>query len=130
MTDMDQPFALQIPERRHPNDDGSPDPFFTGWRMGWRAGWIAGWEADPQATPPAPAPSGERLTGYVVVDIGCLECGEPSYLVGVVADRDAAVAAGAQVVLDSSTDALSVTWGGQGIVVAFRLNGDWRSPNV
>lgn len=47
-----------------------------------------------------------------------------------VADRDAAVAAGAQVVLDSSTDALSVTWGGQGIVVAFRLNGDWRSPNV
>lgn len=128
MTDMDQSFALQIPDRRHPNDDGTPDPFFTGWRMGWRTGWTAGWEADPQATPAEEWPAG--LAGYVVVDIGCLECGEPSHLVGVVADRDAAVAAGAQVVLDSSTDALSVTWGGQGIVVAFRLNGDWRSPNV
>lgn len=72
----------------------------------------------------------EPRTGYVVVDIGCLECGEPSHLVGVVADRDAAVAAGAQVVLSSSADALCVHWGGQGIVVAFKIDGDWRSPNV
>lgn len=66
-------------------------------------------------------------TGYVVVDIGCLECGEPSYLVGIVADRDEAIAAGAQHVLDSRSEAGAARWGGQGLVVAFRIDGDWST---
>lgn len=69
----------------------------------------------------------EREHGYVVVDIGCLECGESSHLVGIVADRDEAITAGAQHVLDSRSEAEAARWGGQGLLVAFKIDGDWST---
>lgn len=69
----------------------------------------------------------EREHGYVVVDIGCLECGNPSYLVGIAADRDAAIALGAEEVFDSRGEAEDSAWGGQGWVVAFKIDGDWST---
>jgi len=69
----------------------------------------------------------EREHGYVVVDIGCLECGESSHLVGIVADRDEAITAGAQHVLDSRSEAEAAWWGGSGLPVAFKIDGDWST---
>lgn len=65
------------------------------------------------------------MHGYVVVDIGCLECGEPSRLVGIFPDREAAVAAGATLVVDGRDEADATLWGGQGMIAAFKIEGDW-----
>lgn len=65
------------------------------------------------------------MHGYVVVDIGCLECGEPSRLVGIFPDREAAVTAGATDVFDGRDEAEAAPWGGQGMTVAFKIEGDW-----
>lgn len=65
------------------------------------------------------------MHGYVVVDIGCLECGESSRLVGIFPDREAAVAAGATLVVDGYDEAVAATWSGTGVIAAFKIEGDW-----
>lgn len=64
------------------------------------------------------------MHGYVVVDIGCLECGESSLLVGIFPDREAAVAAGATLVVDGRDEAVAATWFGA-VIAAFKIEGDW-----
>lgn len=55
------------------------------------------------------------MTRWVVIDIGCLECGTPSDLIGVVDSKDAAIHWGA-----TPRDEI-VNWCGDGLLVAFPL---------
>lgn len=63
---------------------------------------------------------------YVIMDIGCLECGSPSELLAVV-DGDDAVRAfrGPEYYGDTPPrfrdEFASMDWGGQGVLVAFPL---------
>lgn len=65
------------------------------------------------------------MSGWVAIDIGCLECSEASNLLGVYTTAEAALAAHPRAHLRSDmTDGWpgpGKVWGGQGMTVVFEL---------
>ena len=59
------------------------------------------------------------MSGWVVMDIGCLECGESTHLLGVYLSAEAALEAHPGAAREADVG----RWGGQGMVVAFELPG-------
>lgn len=57
------------------------------------------------------------MTGFLVFDIGCIECGEPSGIVGTYDDVTAA-----QEALDAAAEAQQADWSGQHVFQIYDLS--------